>query len=214
MGREHLMSKELAVARLASAWLLYYPDEELLARLDLIAEVVEGLSETMRVPLEKFLAHLDETPLGEVQEHYVGNFDMKRKACPYLTYWTDGDTRNRGQAILRFKEVYRDSGFVLNERELADHIAVVLEFAASDPLNGEALLHEHLAPIGLIREALFQMGSVYFQVLDAVLATLSQITPDVRVRMAELARSGPPVESVGLEPFSITSFIERSGSRR
>jgi nitrate reductase delta subunit len=66
----------------------------------------------------------------------------------------------------------------------------------------------------LMRDALFQMGSVYFHVLDAVLATLTEITPEVRARMAELANSGPPVESVGLEPFSITSFAERSGARR
>lgn len=208
------MSSELAVARLASAWLLYYPDEELLTKLDLIADAVESLPDTMRLPLESFLAHVHDTPIRDIQQHYVGIFDMKRKACPYLSYWTDGDTRNRGQAILRFKEVYRDAGYDLNERELADHIAVVLEFASVDPLNGEALLHEHLAPIGLMREALFQMGSVYHHVLDAVLATLTQITPEVRARMAELASSGPPVESVGLEPFSITSFIEGAGARR
>jgi len=208
------MSEEFAVARLASAWLLYYPDEELLAKLDLIAEVVEGLPAKMRVPLELFLNHLHDTPIRDIQQHYVGIFDMKRKACPYLSYWTDGDTRNRGQAILRFKEVYRDAGYALNHRELADHIAVVLEFAAAEPLNGEALLHEHLAPIGLMRDALSQMGSVYFHVLDAVLATLTEITPTVRARMAELASSGPPVESVGLEPFSITSFVQGSGARR
>jgi nitrate reductase delta subunit len=208
------MNSELAVARLAAGWLLYYPGEELLARLDLIADAVESLPDPMRAPIEMFLAHLHDTPLRDIQQHYVGIFDMKRKACPYLTYWTNGDTRNRGQAILRFKEVYRDSGYVLNERELPDHIAVVLEFASVDPLNGEALLHEHLAPIGLMREALFQMDSVYFHVLDAVLATLTQITPEVRARMAELAYAGPPVESVGLEPFSITSFAEGSGSRR
>lgn len=214
MGRGRQMNSELAVARLASAWLLYYPDEELLARLDLIAKAVETLPEKMRLPLKSFLAHLHDTPLGEIQQHYVGIFDMKRKACPYLTYWTDGDTRNRGQAILRFKEVYRDSGFALNERELPDHIAVVLEFASVDQLNGEAFLYEHLAPIGLMREALFQMGSVYFHVLDAVLATMAEISPEVRARMAQLASVGPPVESVGLEPFSITSFAESSGARR
>ncbi|HUW77353.1 MAG TPA: nitrate reductase molybdenum cofactor assembly chaperone [Candidatus Nanopelagicaceae bacterium] len=208
------MSSELAATRLAAGWLLYYPDDELLGKLDLIAQVVETLPESMREPLEMFLAHLHDTPLRDVQQHYVGIFDMKRKACPYLTYWTNGDTRNRGQALLRFKEVYRDSGFVLNERELPDHIAVVLEFASVDPLNGESLLHEHLAPLGLMREALFQMGSVYFHVVDAVLATLTQITPDVRTRMAELAYAGPPVESVGLEPFSVTSFAEGAVSRR
>lgn len=208
------MNSELAVARLASAWLLYYPDEELLAKLDLIADAIESLPDKMRIPLESFLAHVHDTPLRDIQQHYVGIFDMKRKACPYLSYWTDGDTRNRGVAILRFKAIYRDAGFDLNPRELPDHIAVVLEFASMDPLNGEALLHAHLAPIGLLRDALFQMGSVYYHVVDGVLATLTQITPDVRARMAELANSGPPVEMVGLEPFSITSFAEGAGARR
>ncbi len=208
------MNNELAVARLAASWLLYYPDDLLLAKLDLIATAVESLPEKTRIPLESFLRHLHDTPIQEVQQHYVGIFDMKRKACPYLSYWTDGDTRNRGQAILRFKEIYRDSGFKLNELELADHIAVVLEFSTVDQLNGESLLHEHLAHIGLIRDALDQMGSVYVHVLDAVLATLTQITPEVQARMAELALSGPPVESVGLEPFSINSFAERAGARR
>jgi len=208
------MNNEIAVARLAASWLLYYPDELLLDRLNLIADAVESLPAKTRIPLESFLGHLHNTPIQEVQQHYVGIFDMKRKACPYLSYWTDGDTRNRGQAILRFKEIYRDSGFKLNGRELADHIAVVLEFATVDKLNGESLLHEHLAPIGLIRDALHQMGSVYVHVLDAVLATLTQITPEVQARMAELALSGPPVESVGLEPFSINSFAERAGARR
>jgi len=208
------MNEEYAVARLASAWLLYYPNEELLEKLDLIAEVVEGLPAKMRDPLKLFLSHLRDTPIRDVQQHYVGVFDMKRKACPYLSYWTDGDTRNRGQAILRFKEVYRDAGYDLNPRELPDHLAVVLEFASVDPLNGEALLHEHLAPIGLMRDALFQMNSVYFHILDAVLATLTQITPKVRSRMAELASVGPPTETVGLETFSISSFAEGAGARR
>ena len=66
------MSEEFAVARLASAWLLYYPDEELLAKLDLIAEVVQGLPAKMRVPLELFLNHLHDTPIRDIQQHYVG----------------------------------------------------------------------------------------------------------------------------------------------
>ncbi|MHB1213144.1 MAG: nitrate reductase molybdenum cofactor assembly chaperone, partial [Candidatus Nanopelagicales bacterium] len=100
------MSERTAAARLAAAWLLGYPDDALVARLDEIAAVAAGLPPETGQPLLAFIGHLSGTPLAEVQEHYVAVFDMKRKACPYLTYWTDGDTRNRGRAILRFKQAY------------------------------------------------------------------------------------------------------------
>ena len=133
-----------AAARLAASWLLAFPDERLLAQLDTISDVVDELPADMGDPLGAFLAHLSGTPLPEIQQHYVQVFDMKRKACPYLSYWTDGDTRNRGAAILRFKQAYLDSGFELGNEELPDHLAVVLEFAAvGDVVTGEALLADH-----------------------------------------------------------------------
>jgi nitrate reductase delta subunit len=138
---------------------------------------------------------------------------MKRRACPFLTYWTNGDTRNRGVAILRFKQAYAASGFTIGNEELPDHLAVVLEFAAvGDRVTGDALLAEHAAPIGLLREALHDLGSVYSHVLDAVVATLPEITREVAARMAELAESGPPVEDVGLEPFPTS--LTPTGARR
>jgi len=129
-----------------------------------------------------------------VQAHYVTVFDMKRKACPYLTYWTDGDTRNRGRAILRFKQAYLEAGYDLGSEELPDHLSVVLEFAAiGDTLTGEALLAEHQDAIHLLRDALEKMESAYVHVLDAVVATLPQLTPEIPERMAHIAASGPPV---------------------
>jgi len=207
--------RDTAAARLAASWLLAYPDEDVLARLDLIADVTEELPDTAAGPLRAFLAHLSGTPLSDVQQHYVLVFDMKRKACPYLTYWTDGDTRNRGRAILRFKQAYLEAGYDLGSQELPDHLAVVLEFAAvGDTLTGEALLAEHQEAIQLLRDALARMESAYVHVLDAVVATLPELTPAVRERMAQIAASGPPVESVGLEPFGQLMDIEPMGARR
>ncbi len=210
-----MSDRSTAVARLAASWLLTYPDEALLARLDEIHEAVETLPDDTRGPLLAFLAHVDGTPLLDLQQHYVSIFDMRRRACPYLTYWTDGETRNRGQALLRFKSAYKESGFEVSDEELPDHLAVVLEYAAvGDPLTGEALLAEHRGPIGLLRDALAKMDSVYVHVLDAVMATLPQITPEIAERMAELAASGPPVEQVGLEPFPTAPTLIEIGARR
>ncbi len=204
-----------AAARLAASWLLTYPDEALLARLDEIAEVAEILPPPTGAPLRAFLAHLADTPLTVLQQHFVQVFDMRRRACPYLSYWTDGETRNRGRAILRFREAYVSSGFTPTDEELPDHLAVVLEFAAvGDSLTGDALLAEHTGPLHLLRDALGKMDSAYVHVLDAVVATVPEPTPEIEERMRQLAAAGPPVETVGAEPYPISPTFVEIGARR
>ncbi len=209
------MNESTAAARLAASWLLWYPDNALIQRLPEITQVVEESPAKVRAALRQFLTYLEEVPLLDAQRDYVATFDMKRKACPYLTYWTDGDTRNRGFSILRFKQAYLASGFDVGDAELPDHLAVVLEFAAiGNTLTGDALLVEHRVAIGLLREALNALGSPYVHVLDAVLATLPAMTPEIAERMASLAKSGPPVETVGLDPFPTAPASVEIGSRR
>jgi nitrate reductase delta subunit len=207
--------KDIAAARLAASWLISYPDDRLTERLDMIAEAVANLPDETRIPLQTFLGHVADTPFGEIQRHYVALFDMRRRACPFLSYWTDGDTRNRGMAIVKFKQAYSQSGFELTDEELPDHIAVVLEFAAvGDKLTGNAILAEFAAPIGLLRDALVKMDSVYSHVLDAVIATLPKVTPEIEARMMEIAANGPPTEEVGLEPFPQAPDLLTIGARR
>ncbi len=156
-----MSAHDIAATRLACSWLLAYPDDALLDRLDGLAAAVAELPDPARLPLTEFLAHLDGTPLVDVGRHFVEIFDMKRRACPFLTYWTHGDTRNRGVAILRFKQAYEQAGFTIGTEELPDHLAVLLEFAAvGDRVTGDALLAEHAAAIGLLREALHDLDSV------------------------------------------------------
>mgnify|MGYP000873607820 FL=1 len=210
-----MTDRDTAAARLVCSWLLTYPDEALMARMDDIAEVVAVLPVDTGAPLREFLSHLADTPLMVLQQHFVQIFDMRRRACPYLSYWTDGETRNRGRGILRFRQAYVDSGFTPSDDELPDHLAVVLEFAAvGDPLTGDALLAEHSGPIHLLRDALESMNSTYVHVLDAVIATLPELTPEVAERMAVLAASGPPAEQVGLEPFPSSPTVFEIGARR
>ena len=202
-------------ARLAAAWLLWYPDEKLGERLEDIREAIAELPASTRKPLASVVAWLDEVGLETARRHYVDVFDMRRRTALYLSYWTDGDTRNRGYAILRFKQAYLASGFELGDEELPDHLAVVLEFAAvGNSLTGDALLVENRVGIGLMREALAKAESPYAQVIEAVLATLPPMTAEIAERMAELARTGPPQESVGLDPFPIQSALESLGGRR
>ena len=159
--------------------------------------------------------------LDELQRHYVEIFDMRRRCSLFLTSWTHGDTRNRGMALIYFKEIYKDAGITLSAEELPDHLAVVLEFAALvDPVEGNLLLGEHRAPIELIRNALHSAKSIYAHVLDSIVATLPVMTPEIEERARALALSGPPQEFVGLsgavsvalEPFSAIPSLEKEGA--
>lgn len=209
------MTDPTRTSRLAAAWLLWYPDERLAERMDDIRDAISTLPQATRTPLAAMVAWLDDVGFDEARRHYVDTFDMRRRTALYLSFWTDGDTRNRGYGILRFKQAYLASGFELGDEELPDHLAVVLEFAAvGNALTGDALLVENRVGIGLMREALTKAASPYAHVIDAVLATLPPMTEEIAQRMADLARSGPPQEMVGLDPFPISSDLESLGGRR
>ena len=163
----------------------------------------------------RFLDHVDSTPLSELQRDYVATFDMRRRRCLYLSFWTHGDTRARGQAILAFKQRYRASGGEFDAAELPDHLAVVLEFAATvHPAAGVELLVDHRPALTLIREALAGADSPYSLVIEAVEATLPAAGGDVLERARRIARDGPPREAVGLEPYPVPPSMDSLGGRR
>lgn len=198
---------ELATARQAASLLLGYPDEELLARLPLLRAAVAPLPVPFAAPLGRFLDHLETTPLAQLQSDYVETFDLRRRCCLYLTYFTHGDTRKRGMALLQFKHLYSRAGMTLADGELPDHLAVVLEFAAlGDAVRGERLLHEYRPGLELVRVALEERSSPWASVLHAVSATLPPVEAADREAVLRLAQQGPPAEDVGLDPYGALPF--------
>ena len=135
-------------------------------------------------------------------------FDLRRRCCLYLTYYAFGDTRKRGMALLRFTHAYKSAGYQLVPDELPDHLAVVCEFAATADLReGLRLLAENRAGLELLRLALMELESPYVDALDLIRAVLPDPTPRDLDRALELARTGPPEEEVGLEPFAPPEYM-------
>lgn len=198
---------QVATARQAASLLLGYPDEDLLARLPLLRASVAPLPAEFAGPLGRFLDHLETTPLQQQQAEYVETFDLRRRCCLYLTYFTHGDTRKRGMALVQFKHLYSRAGMTLSDAELPDHLAVVLEFTATgDAIRGERLLTEYRPGLELIRLALEERSSPYAAVLQAVSATLPPVEAADRAAVLRLAREGPPGEEVGLDPYGALPF--------
>ncbi|KJR09545.1 nitrate reductase molybdenum cofactor assembly chaperone [Gordonia sp. PS3] len=187
-----------------AAWSLGYPDAEFFGRIDLMRSALdETAAGESADALRGFLDHAASADPSQLAQHYTDVFDLSRKQTLYLSYWSAGDTRRRGSVLTDFKQLYRDSGFVVDlHGELPDHLPVVLEFAAlADPERGVQVLTENRPSLELIRLSLVDAGSPYADVLAAVCATLpGQSPPD---RASALAMAGPEraVETVGLEPY-------------
>ena len=95
-------------------------------------------------------------------------------------------------------------GLVLADGELPDHLPVVLEFAAvGDQEAGLGVLQEHRAGLELLRLALTDLRSPYAGPVAAVCALLPGPSPADEAAARALARGGPPVEHVGLEPYAM-----------
>ena len=196
---------ELRATHQVASVLLGYPDGKLYAARPVLDQAVAALpAGPAKAGLTAFLEHLAAEPPAELAAHYVEVFDLRRRCCPYLTYYTYGDTRKRGMALLRFKHAYRAAGFELAGDELPDHLAVVCEFSARGATKAAArLLREHRAGLELLLSALRAEDSPYAQVVAAVRETLPAPGSRERTAMLKLAESGPPGEEVGLEPYAM-----------
>jgi nitrate reductase delta subunit len=185
---------------------LDYPTTDLLAALPAMGEALAEQGDSPAAPvLATLVGHLGGADLPDLQRAYVDTFDLSRKHALYLSYWTDGDTRRRGEVLGRFKTAYRSSGAVVDTHgELPDYLPMVLEFAARvDADAGRAILQEYRASLELLRIALQEKQSAYAGAVVAVCATLPGESPPDRAAVMEMVgMTGPhPTEAVGLEPY-------------
>lgn len=139
---------------------------------------------------------------GDLERRYVETFDFARRTTLDLTYYTHGDRRQRGLALLALRRRYDDAGLMLDTAELPDHLPVMLEFASMAPGPGRELLGEFRPVIELLRMALERAGSPFAGALSSLCLMLPALTPAEREDLRRMAREGPPDESVGLEPFA------------
>ena len=220
--RPHLAPEVLAAAWQSASILLAYPDERQQAGLPAVAGALPGLPAALAAPLRRVLEHLERTPLPEAQIAYVDTFDSRRRCNLYLTYFTHGDTRGRGLALLRFKQTYLRSGFVLDAsptegEELPDHLCVVLEYGSCvDQKLGWRLLLDHRASVELLRLALRDSASPWAGAVEAVCATLPPVRGTDEDLVRRLAAEGPPAEEVGMTPYGTPGFdamVPNGGAR-
>jgi nitrate reductase delta subunit len=183
--------------------MLRYPDAEGLAVRDEVVEEARRLPPTPAAgALVAFAGWWAAQPPAALERTYVETFDFARRTALDLTYYTYGDRRQRGLALVALRRRYAAAGLDLDTAELPDHLPVVLEFAELAPGPGGELLAEFRPVIELLRMALDRAGSPFAGALDALCLMLPALTSAEVQELQRMAREGPPDESVGLEPFA------------
>jgi nitrate reductase delta subunit len=186
----------------AASLLLAYPDDSFGQRLDLVSAAARNLPGRPGELLSDCVGRLREPAPVDAAIAYVDTFDWRRRRTLFLTYYTAGDTRGRGMALLEFATAYRSAGATPPAGELPDHLAVVLEFAATvDEDAGFGLLAAHRTSIDLLLDGLRKMKSPYAAVIEAVASTLPAPTENDLLEARRLTMQGPPAEAVGLDPY-------------
>jgi nitrate reductase delta subunit len=155
------------------AALLRYPDATFRAA---IPELQEALDLEAALPMDRVLElhallnRLQREDPFTVESEFVDLFDRGRGTALHLFEHVHGDSRDRGPAMVDLQQTYEKAGLYLTESELPDHLAVVLEFASTQPpKEAKAFLGEIAHIVRAIFSALLRRQSPYASVLAAVL---------------------------------------------
>ena len=198
-----LGERELRTAWQCVSLLLEYPTQELIELLPAIRSAAADLPGGVREPLLRFAAHLAGSDLGELQREYVATFDTTRRCALHLTYYTFGDTRKRGIALVQFKQAFRRGGLEVNDEELPDHLSVVCEFGATGDVDiAWKLLNDYRVGIELLYLALEDRKSAWVDAVTTCARPFRNLTAQPLRRSSGCCR-GPPNEDVGLDTFAL-----------
>lgn len=132
MSHDAMMSSALK----AIAALLHYPDEEIRANADEIADVLVTRPEFPagdQEAIERFVQRLKTADLLHQQAGYVETFDRSKKVSLYLFEHVHGESRERGPAMVELRMAYREKGLEIAASELPDYLPMFLEFCAQLP---------------------------------------------------------------------------------
>jgi nitrate reductase delta subunit len=158
--------------------LLAYPTQTLLDALpDLFGVVVEEnlVPRVERDRLKAALHWMENQDLIDLEEQYVDWFDRGRATSLHLFEHVHGESRDRGQAMVDLKSLYRAQGLHLAGNELPDYLPALLEYLSVIPREAANEMVADFAHIlRSIGTQLEKRCSPYSSVIASVLAAAGQ----------------------------------------
>jgi nitrate reductase delta subunit len=151
--------------------LLQYPDDEFIMSLEELKEAVEEIPQVaQRERCKHFLDYLANNPLIRLQEEYTATFDLNPAASLNLTYHKWGDSRERGNALVGFHQLYQAGGYESISGELPDYLPLLLEFLSVNRQECDFLfVGQYCGQLKAISALLQESGNPYAGLFEIVL---------------------------------------------
>ena len=152
--------------------LLSYPTPEFKAEAAQAEQILRAEDVLNGTHLDNVCALLQQirlTPQLDAESAYIDAFDRGRSTSLYLFEHIHGESRDRGQAMVRLLMRYRMHGLDLDAKELPDFLPLFLEFLSTcRPDVGQKYLSEVVDIIDALASRLRQRGATYAVVLEAI----------------------------------------------
>jgi len=184
------MVETMLTFRVLSA-LLSYPTPEVhaqLAHAEQILRAEEVLTGSYLENACALLKQLQLMPQLEAESSYIDAFDRGRSTSLYLFEHVHGESRDRGQAMVRLLMRYRMHGLDLSSKELPDFLPLFLEFLSTcRPGEARKYLLEVVDIVAMIGQRLRKRGVLYAPLFEAI---ASLVERDALGKTSVLEESG------------------------
>jgi nitrate reductase delta subunit len=174
--------------------LLSYPTPEVKLQADEAERILrsEGILDAQRLDeICAFLLYLRDTPQLDLESAYIDAFDRGRSISLDLFEHIHGESRARGEAMVKLLMRYRVHGLDLGQRELPDYLPLFLEFLSTRP---PAEAGKHLAEVAdivaQIGQRLRRRGAPFAALLEGV-ASLSSKLADTAAISISVSKEEP-----------------------
>ncbi|BDE74580.1 nitrate reductase [Delftia sp. 670] len=207
----HNTSTPVRLTLRALACLIGYPGAELRALLPGLIDALrleQSVAPARLRELQQLAEQLQAMDPFEAEARYVDTFDRGHQTSLHLFEHVHGDSADRGPALIDLQQTYERAGLAFEADELPDHLAVVLEFASTQP---PAIAREFLGEMAHILNALFtalvRRDSPYASVIAAVLEITGHRAERVEIRPE------PAMDDAWAEPAAFDGCSSQGKSR-
>lgn len=163
------METHQKVYKIASI-LLQYPTEEWLREIEEIKLELKTMDDSLtKMYFNSFLYYVESTPFIELCERYVSTFDYHGIVSLHLTYHVFKDSRQRGEALVQLRNIFKQSDFETITEELPDYLPLILEFlSVANEEQMQQVLKLHYKSMEKLHDDLMKENNEYHFILKAI----------------------------------------------
>jgi nitrate reductase delta subunit len=192
-----IMNEQQRALLSIAARLFCYPSDSFHEELAEIRAFAEERFETgpIRTAVMKLADASMAVPLREMREQYVAAFDLKERTGLYLTAHELGDSRKRGEELVRLRALIRSHGFEPIPGELPDYMPLLYELVSIAPESDQiSRLIDRLAFATERVRSHLAAGHSYKPLLEMLMELVFETPTEEAIQEMESRRERPDLD--------------------